>query len=185
MKFGSGGRRRRPGRMRRFAAVHPMSVLLLCAVLAAVAAVVLLAVGPGAGRVVLVLALLAGLGLCTHRCVRAVRRRARSSHSDASVQSTNPPIEEIAADLRRMLWRHDVFARSNDSPSPAGRLRALENRITQRAVEAARALEVTHPDPPAYGGFTTTQLRRLLHDLRAEGLVLPAEVGLMTPDSRF
>jgi hypothetical protein len=165
-----------------------VGVLLLCAVLVAVAGVVLLAVGPagvaGAGRIALVLALLSGLGFCLRRGGRAVRR-ARSRRADPSRQPTNPPIEEIAADLRRMLWRHDVFARSNDTPSPAGRVRALENHITRRAVEAARALEVTHPDPPPFGGLNTAQLRRLLHDLRAEGLVLPPEVGLMAPDSRF
>ena len=36
-----------------------------------------------------------------------------------------------------------------------------------------------HPGPPAYGGSDAAQLRRLLHDLGAEGLVLPPEVGLM------
>jgi hypothetical protein len=193
MNFGpSGGLRRWPGRIRRLVTIHSMRVLLRCTVLVAVAGVVLLAVGAAVdagtvdvGRIALLLALLSGLGFCVHRGVLAVRRRTRSRRADPSLRPTGPPLEEIAADLRQMLWRHDVFARSKEAPAPAGRVRALENRITQRAVEAARALEVTHPDPPAYGGLNTAQLRRLLCDLRAEGLVLPPEVGLMAPDSRF
>jgi hypothetical protein len=137
-----------------------------------------------AAQIVLLLALLSGVGFCVHRGIRA-RRRVRSRRAERNLQPTNPPIEEITADLRRMLWRHDTFARSTDTPVPAGRVRALEIRITRRAVQAARALEVTHPDPPAYGGLDTAQLRHLLHDLMAEGLVLPPEVGLMAPDGRW
>jgi len=139
----------------------------------------------GADQIALLLALLFGLGFCVHRGIRGLRRRARSRRVDPNLQPANPPIEEIAADLRRMLWQHDLFARSNDIPRPAGRLRALEVRMTRRAVQAARALDVAHPDPPAFGGLDTAQLRRLLRDLETEGLVLPPEVGLMAPDSRF
>jgi hypothetical protein len=208
MNFRPIGRLRRwPGRVLRFAAARPAGVLLRCAVLVAVAGVVLLlavlmavagvvlllavrraadAGGAAAGPLALLLALLlSGLAFSVHRGVRAVRRRPRSRRADPSLQPTNPPIEEIAADLQRMLWRHDTFARPSAPPIPLGRVRALEIRITRRAVEAARALEVAHPDPPAYGGFDTAQLRRLLHDLTAEGLVLPPEVGLMAPDGRF
>jgi hypothetical protein len=191
MNFGPIGRLRRwPGRILRFAAARLGGILLRCTVLTALAGVVLLivvrpAADVGTGQLALLLAVLSGPGFCVHRGVRAVRRRARSRRADPSLLPTNPPIEEIAADLRRMLWRHDTFARPNDPPISLGRVRALEVRITRRAVEAARALEVAHPDPPTYGGFDTAQLRRLLHDLTAEGLVLPPEVGLMTPDSRF
>jgi hypothetical protein len=138
-----------------------------------------------AAQIVLLLALLSGVGFWVHRGIRMRRRRVRSHRAERNLRSTNPPIEEITADLRRMLWRHDMFARSNDTPVPAGRVRALEIRITRRAVQAARALEVAHPDPPAYGGLDTGQLRHLLHDLMAEGLVLPPEVGLMAPDGRW
>jgi hypothetical protein len=193
MNFGpSEGSRPRPRRIRRAVTMQSVRVLLRSTVLLAVAGVVLLAVGAAVdagiadvGRIALLLALLSGLGLGLRRGVRAARRRTQGRRADRSLRPTNPPLEEIAADLRQMLWRHDVFARSTDIRAPAGRVRALENRITQRAVEAARALEVTHPDPPTYGGFNTAQLRRLLCDLRAEGLVLPPEVGLMAPDSRF
>jgi hypothetical protein len=194
MNCGPGGRRRRwPGCIWRFAGGRLAGALLLCAVLVAVAGVVLLVVGRSvpdagiveAGQIALLLALLSGLGFCVQGGVRAVRRRARSRRVDPDLQPAKPPIEEIAADLRRMLWQHDLFARSNDIPKPAGRLRALEVRMTRRAVQAAHALEVAHPDPPPFGGFDTAQLRRVLHDLKAEGLVLPPEVGLMAPDSRF
>jgi hypothetical protein len=90
---------------------------------------------------------------------------------------SNPPIEQIAADLRRMLWRHDTAARSNDIAMPTRRLRALESAISVSAMQAARALRVSYPDPPPFGGFETYELRQLLRALRTEGLVLPPEVG--------
>jgi len=98
-------------------------------------------------------------------------------------QPMNPPIEYVAADLRRLLWHHDLMMRA-DMAGAAKHLWALEVVITRRAVQAARALEVPHPRPPAEGGFDRPQLRTLLRALAAEGLVIPLTVGLMAPDNR-
>jgi hypothetical protein len=52
------------------------------------------------------------------------------------------------------------------------------------AIEAARALNVPHPDCPAYGTFDLQQLGRLLRALAAEGLMLPLSVCRFSGPSR-
>jgi hypothetical protein len=119
---------------------------------------------------------------CVPRGFRAVRRLVDQHRAKRNPQPINRPIEQIAADLRRMLWQHDAFARSTDIPMRARRMCALEAAISRGAAQAARALDVPYPDRPAYAGFNRPQLRRLLRALAAEGLVLPATVGLLAPD---
>jgi hypothetical protein len=192
----SGRLRRWPGRVWRFSARRPVGALLLFAVPIGVAGLTLLQAArsmPGAGiirvgQIVLLIlspALLFGATRSVPRGVRAVRRLVDNRRAEANPQPSNPPIEQIAADLRRLLLQHDMFARSNDIPMRARRLWALEAAIIDRATQAARALEVPHPDRPAHGGYDKAQLRRLLRALAAEGLVLPPAVGLLAPDSRF
>lgn len=113
-----------------------------------------------------------------------LRRRRVTKGRQLDPSPTSPPIEKIAADLRRLLWRHDAVMRSGDVVGSARRLWSLEAAITRRATQAARALEVPHPSPPEYRGLGRSELHVLLTALAAEGLVLPATVGLMVPDSR-
>ncbi len=94
-------------------------------------------------------------------------------------------MEQIAADLRRLLWQHDTLMRSMDGAARARRMWALEAAITDRGTQAAQALGVPHPERPARGGYDKPQLRRLLRALAAEGLVLPPAVGLLGSDSPF
>lgn len=114
----------------------------------------------------------------------AVRRVLVGGRGRPEPQPAGPPIEHIAADLRRLLWQHDAVVRSGDPPGPAKRLWALETAITRRATQAARALEVPHRSPPEHRGLDRAQLRMLLRALAAAGLALPATVGLMARDSR-
>lgn len=93
------------------------------------------------------------------------RRRARPGP-----EPCGPPIERIAAELRRLLWAHDSAAEPR-------RLRALETAIAHRATQAAVALGLSHPD----GFCDRRQLRHLLRQLADEGLFLPRSVALMTP----
>lgn len=140
-------------------------------------------VGKVAGIVVLMLspALLIATALIAARAVGAVRRR----RDDGGPQPDGPPIERLAADLRRLLWTHDRLTRSADVAACAGRLRALEGAITICATQAARSLGVAYPDPPATGELVLRpQLRLLLRTLAGAGLVLPLTVALLTPDSR-
>ncbi|MFC6160187.1 hypothetical protein [Kribbella jiaozuonensis] len=113
----------------------------------------------------------------------ALRRSVRNRRPGAAFQPTGPPIEEIAAALRQLLWDHDELLRASERDRSAGRLRWLEKRIGDRAVQAARAIEVRHPNRPA-GGYSRPQLRRLLHELTNAGLVLPSSVVLLAPDNR-
>jgi hypothetical protein len=93
----------------------------------------------------------------------------------------NPPIEQIAADLRRMLRTNDRVVGTRHIATTSRRVRALEAAISTSALQAAWALEVTHPTTAPYSGLETYQPRRLLQALTAEGLALPADLGL--PDS--
>src|SRR4051812_12205746 len=113
-------------------------------------------------------ALLIAPGLRSRRGDRAERATSPHSTHRASLLPGNAPIEQIAADLRLMLWKYEILARSNDRQIPAGRLRALEVQISHRAGEAARALDLDHPSPPVFGGFDPGQLRPLLRAPRAQ-----------------
>jgi hypothetical protein len=96
-----------------------------------------------------------------------------------------PPIEQLAADLRRLLDLHGRLAASAHSAFCAHRLWAVEAAIGTRAVEAATALEVPHPHPDLAASLTRTQLSALLTALAAAGLVLPARVSGFTTDGRL
>jgi hypothetical protein len=120
-----------------------------------------------------------GLALELPRLVRAVHRLVSRNHSEAPIGPRRPPIEQLAADLRRLLRRHEILTRSTDTLMRAQRLHALEAAIGDCAREAGRALELPDPGPPTGGALTVPQLRRLLRDLADAGLVLPREVGLL------
>jgi hypothetical protein len=128
-------------------------------------------------------ALLIATALGGAGAARTVWRRLADRRNDRAPQPDGPPIEKVAADLRRLLWQHDRVARSADVAMHAWRLRALEGAILICATQAARSLDVPEPDPPAPGGFVhKAQLGRLLRALAAAGLVLPPAVGLLAPD---
>jgi hypothetical protein len=95
----------------------------------------------------------------------------------------NPPIEDLAADLRRLLRRHEAVIRSGDGAARAVHLRALEGAITDCATEAAHALELPCRRR-ASGPVSTPDLPQLLRALAGEGLVLPPEISLLTRDNR-
>jgi len=115
--------------------------------------------------------------------VRAVGRSVRIRRLTAMLEPAGPPIEEIAASLRQLLWDHDELLRS-DKVGPAGRLRWLEKRIADRTIQAARAIGVPHPNRPVVGSYTRPQLTRLLNELASAGLVLPRSVVLLAPANR-
>jgi hypothetical protein len=95
------------------------------------------------------------------------------------------PIEQLAADLRRLLRLHDELTASAHLGTLAHRLWAVEAAIAVRAVEAASALDVAHRTPDVDGGLDRVELRRLLHALSDAGLVLPTAVGPFTADGRL
>jgi hypothetical protein len=112
------------------------------------------------------------------RGIRRARRLVRE-RSEPDVQPTHPPIEVIAADLQRLLQRHEATRRSPGVAMRGRHLRALEGAITDCATEAALALGLPCPDLPANGMLATPELRQLLRALAGAGLTLPPAIGLM------
>ena len=103
----------------------------------------------------------------------------------AYLRPSGPPIEQVAAELRRLLFKHHVVATLATTDTRfLGQVRAAEVAITERAVQAARALGVAHSEPPIYGAMKTDQLRDLLQALADAGLVLPLGVEILEPDRR-
>jgi hypothetical protein len=96
-----------------------------------------------------------------------------------------PPIEQLAADLRRLLRLHGELMSSAHLAMRAHRLWAIEAAIGVRAIESARALEVPHREPEMPGALSRSELLNLLNALAACGLVLPAKVGPFTSDGRL
>jgi hypothetical protein len=136
-----------------------------------------------AGQIVLIMlspTLIIGAALYVPRWVRAGRRRLRVRRPATVLQPIGPPIEVLAADLRRLLLEHDAIRRSTDLAVRGLRLRALEGAIYDCAVQAATALDVPRPDQPARGLVSIPELQRLLRALARAGLVLPARAGLLT-----
>ncbi len=100
-------------------------------------------------------------------------------------QPAGPPIQQLAADLRRLLRLHGDLMVSAHLAMRAHRLWAVEAAISVRAIEAARALGVPHREPDDPGALTLGELHDLLMALSAAGLALPARVGPFTTDGRL
>jgi len=136
-----------------------------------------------AGQIVLILlspSLVVGAALYVPRWIMAGRRKLRERRRSNDPQPVGPPIELLAADLRRLLIEHDVVRGATDRAMRVRRLRALEGAIADCAVQAAAALDVPVPARLAHGEIPVAALRELLRALARTGLVLPARAGLLT-----
>lgn len=111
----------------------------------------------------------AGAAVLAVRAVRAARRGLRP----ALPLPAGPPLEQVAADLRRLIAEHHRVLRSPQLPARGRRLVALEAALTDRAVDAARALELPVPARPAGRALALPELRALLVELARSGVVLP------------
>jgi len=128
--------------------------------------------------------LLGALVVYGPRCVTAVADRWQARRP-APPQPTGPPIEQLAADLRRLLRLHGELTASAHLAMRAHRLWAVEAAIGGRAVEAARALGLPHREPETPGALSRDELLELLTALAGAGLVLPSKVGPFTSDGRL
>jgi len=99
------------------------------------------------------------------------------------VGPTHVPIEQLAADLRRLLQRHEAIRQSTDVAMRARHLRAIQAAIGDCATEAAEALGLACPDRTTRVALSTAELRRLLRALVDAGLVLVPATGLLTADA--
>jgi integrase len=139
------------------------------------------------GRLVLIIlapTLLGGIVVSSPRWWKVIsrlwpERGAREPKPDG------PPIEQLAADLRRLLRLHGELTASAHLAMRAHRLWAIEAAIGVRAVEAARALEVPHREPEPPRTLSRDELPALLYALGDAGLVLPAKVGPFTGDGHL
>ncbi len=95
------------------------------------------------------------------------------------------PIQQLAADLRRLLRLHGELADSAHLAMRAHRLWAVEAAIGVRALEAAKALGVPHREPEMPGALNRGELADLLRALAAAGVVLPDKVGPFVADGRY
>jgi hypothetical protein len=139
------------------------------------------------GKLVLIMAtptLVAGSAIYGPKWCGALARH-WSERRPQPPQPTGLPIEQLAADLRRLLRLHSHLMVSAHLAMRAHRLWAVEAAIGVRAVEAARALGVPHREPDPPGALTLSELHDLLMALAAAGLALPARVGPFTKDGRL
>jgi hypothetical protein len=105
--------------------------------------------------------------------VRALQRRAEGRVREKVPQPDHAPIEELAANLRRLLRQHENIRCSTGLAMRAHRLVALEAAIADGATETAAALGLSSPERSAGQALSRPDLRRLLHALGDAGLVLP------------
>ena len=105
--------------------------------------------------------------------VRALRRLRKPPPRPAAAGPQGPPIERLAADLRRLLAQHEALTRATSAPVRAARLVALRGAITDCAVDAARAVDVDVPPRAGRAPLPVPDLARLLRSLADAGLVLP------------
>lgn len=108
---------------------------------------------------------------------RVVEWWVRRRQAKRGPQPTGLPIEQLAADLRRLLNEHERLTRSKSEWQRVHHLRACEMALHDRAEEAAVALGLP-PCRLSEPGWTTADLERRLWQLRVAGLVLPADAGL-------
>ncbi|MEV6492699.1 hypothetical protein AB0M20_29375 [Actinoplanes sp. NPDC051633] len=139
------------------------------------------------GRLALIVAaptLIGALAVTAPRWCGYIADRWAQRHADDPVP-IGPPIEQLAADLRRLLRLHGELTASAHLAMRAHRLWAVEAAIAVRAVEAARAIGVPHPEPEQPGSLNRTELMDLLRDLGEAGMVLPSKVGPFIGDGHY
>ena len=107
------------------------------------------------------------------RLVRRLSRRRRTGTAAGPTEPVRPPIERLAADLRRLLAQHEAVTRATGVPVRAARLTALRGAITDVALDAARAVGVAVPPRTGRDALPVPELARLLSALAGAGLVLP------------
>ncbi|OLB66630.1 MAG: hypothetical protein AUI10_02215 [Actinobacteria bacterium 13_2_20CM_2_72_6] len=113
------------------------------------------------------------------RAIETVWRYLQERADEAEPWPSGPPIEQLAADLRRLIRRHHAVRDAPEIVMRGHHLRAIEGAITACAVQAAAALGVPHPAVPPRTALAPAELRRLLHALADAGLALPTGVGLL------
>jgi hypothetical protein len=108
--------------------------------------------------------LLGGLAVGTARLWRRYERR------DRGPLPVGPPIERIAADLRRLNGQRGELSRRAPGPGRGMRWRALEAAYVDVLITACRVLEVAPPRASAGGTVAPAEIRRVEIELHGRGL---------------
>lgn len=110
------------------------------------------------------------------RLVNGVERAADRWARRRGPKATGLPIEQIAADLRRLIREYERLVRPDADWHRAHHLRACEMALYTRAEEAATALGL--PPTSEHAGRTAEDLTERLRQLARAGLVLPEIAGM-------
>ena len=133
------------------------------------------------GLLILVGGYLAVIGACSVYAPRllstALDPRGWHRHHRGGPWATGRPIEQIAADLRRVLADHDRIAESRSPWYVVHDMRVCERRLHDVVEEAAVALDLP-ACPSALGGWTSVHLGVRLGQLAEAGLSLPKHAAL-------
>jgi hypothetical protein len=141
-------------------------------------------VGKVSGIVVIMLlpTLIVGALVYLPRVLRAIQAAAERRARPKALVPAHAPIEELAADLRRLLHQHETLRTSTGLVMRAHRLFALEAAIADGATEAAAALGLSYSDRSPGQALSKPDLRRLLNALGDAGLMLPPTSILLGAD---
>jgi hypothetical protein len=101
-----------------------------------------------------------------------LRRRFQGRRRRGPVPA-GPPIERIAADLRRLYRQRTMLAGHSPSPGRGLRTKALNAAYVDILTSACRALDVAGPQAGPNGLVSDQEIERVEVDLRDHGL----EVG--------
>ncbi len=93
-----------------------------------------------------------------------------SARRDREPVPLGPPIERIAADLRRLNGQRHVMRRQVPAPGRGVRARALTAAYVDVLTDACRVLEVTPPRASASGVAPGAEIERVEAELRVRGL---------------
>ncbi len=100
----------------------------------------------------------------------AARLWRRFEARDRGPVPLGPPIEHLAADLRRLRDERGQMVRQEPRPGRGLRTRALNAAYIDALTAACRALDATPPQTDGFGPTATVELRRVESELRGRGL---------------
>jgi hypothetical protein len=97
-------------------------------------------------------------------------RRWRQRRQELQPIPIGPPIERIAADLRRLNGQRVVMQQQEASPGRGVRARALTAAYVDVLTDACRVLEVVPPRAGMSGVAATAEIQRVEAELLVRGL---------------
>ena len=98
-----------------------------------------------------------------------LRRRFQDRRRRGPVPA-GPPIERIAADLRRLYRQRTMLGTNGPDPGRGLRTKALNAAYVDVLISACRALDVAVPQTGPNGLVSDVEIERVEGDLRQQGL---------------